>query len=150
MDTTIEGNQQFQTCNIEKSVILDRLREKGCRITKQREALIDVIFQNECACCKEIYYHVSKIIPDIGMATIYRMMNVLEEIGALKWRNGYRICLRNYQALDEFLVKMDDSSVVSLSSEALNEVLTKGLETCGYTQGKLVKQIMVKNTEDIA
>lgn len=94
MNETPDEIQQFQTCHLQKSEILKRLREKGCRITRQRETLIDIILQNECACCKEIYYDAAKVLPNIGIATIYRMMNVLEEIGALKWRNGYQIWQR--------------------------------------------------------
>ena len=38
--------------------------------------------QEECTCCKEIYFLASKKDPNIGMATVYRMINLLEEIGA--------------------------------------------------------------------
>lgn len=76
-------------------------------------------------------------------------MNVLEEIGALKWRNAYRICYKSYQSLGEFLVEMDDSSMVSLTSDTLKEVLGKGLEICGYTRENQIKEIMVKNSEDM-
>lgn len=49
MSKTPEEFHLYQACNLQKSTLLDRLRQKGCRITKQREALIDVILQNECA-----------------------------------------------------------------------------------------------------
>ena len=75
-----------------KKHILNQLRESGCRITKQREVLVDVILREKCNNCKEIYYLAAKEDPSIGMATVYRMMNTLEEIGALKWRNEYKIC----------------------------------------------------------
>ena len=77
-------NQQYQRSSMQRSVIVDRLRREGCRITKQRKIILDIILQEECACCKEIYFLASKKDPNIGMATIYRMINLLEEIGALK------------------------------------------------------------------
>lgn len=45
-----------------KSYILQELRKNGCRITNQRQLLIDIILQDECCCCKEIYYQAIKKI----------------------------------------------------------------------------------------
>lgn len=47
--------------------------------------------ENECSCCKEIYYNASRLDPGIGSATVYRMVNLLEEIGAISRRNMYKI-----------------------------------------------------------
>ena len=78
---------------MQKELVLQKLREKGCRITKQRLMLLDVILQEECASCKEIYYKAKKEDDSIGMATIYRMINLLEEIGAISRKNMYRISM---------------------------------------------------------
>lgn len=75
----------------QKQVIIDRLRRQGCRITKQREVLLDVILEEDCASCKEIYYRASKMDNSIGIATVYRMINKLEEIGAISRRNMYKV-----------------------------------------------------------
>lgn len=74
-----------------KSYILQELRKNGCRITNQRQLLIDIILQGECCCCKEIYYQAIKKDPTIGMATVYRMVKTLEETGLIKRKNLYRI-----------------------------------------------------------
>ena len=74
-----------------KSYILQELRKNGCRITSQRQLLIDIILQDECCCCKEIYYQAIKKDPTIGMATVYRMVKTLEETGLIKRKNLYRI-----------------------------------------------------------
>lgn len=81
----------FQRTDMQKGVVLQRLREQGCRMTRQRQILLDVILKEECACCKEIYYKASSIDPGIGAATVYRMVNLLEEIGAIDRKNMYRI-----------------------------------------------------------
>ena len=39
-----------------KEEIIAKLKESGCRITKQRLMLIDIILENECSSCKEIFY----------------------------------------------------------------------------------------------
>lgn len=75
----------------QKQMIIDRLRRQGCRITKQREVLLDVILEEDCASCKEIYYRASKMDSSIGIATVYRMINKLEEIGAISRRNMYKV-----------------------------------------------------------
>ena len=64
---------------MQKEHIVETLREKGCRITKQRLMLIDIILEEECQSCKEIYYKAVKADAKIGTATVYRMVNNLEE-----------------------------------------------------------------------
>ena len=78
---------------MQKELVLQKLKEKGCRITKQRQMLLDVILQEECASCKEIYYKAKKEDDRIGAATIYRMINLLEEIGAISRKNMYKISI---------------------------------------------------------
>ena len=72
-----------------KQEIIRKLKEKGCRITKQRIVLLDVILGNQCTNCKEIHYLASKKDDSIGIATVYRMVNELESIGVLSRRIVY-------------------------------------------------------------
>ena len=74
-----------------KETIVQKLKASGCRITKQRLMLLDIILEENCSCCKEIYYRASRIDPSIGTATVYRMINKLEEIGAINRRNMYKV-----------------------------------------------------------
>ncbi len=75
----------------QREIIIARLRKQGCRITKQRLLLLDIILEDECASCKEIYYRASEKDETIGTATVYRMINTLEEIGAISRKNMYKI-----------------------------------------------------------
>lgn len=68
---------------MQKEAVVQKLRERGLRITKQRLLLLDIILNEDCSCSKEIYYKASKINSNIGFATVYRMINTLEEIGAI-------------------------------------------------------------------
>jgi Fur family ferric uptake transcriptional regulator len=74
-----------------KDYIIDELKKNGCRITSQRRILIDIILEDECSSCKEIYYRASRIDSSIGMATVYRMVKTLEETGLIQRKNMYRI-----------------------------------------------------------
>ena len=64
-----------------KNYILRELKKGGCRITSQRQVLIDVILRDECCSCKEIYYQAIKEDPTLGLATVYRMVKTMEEAG---------------------------------------------------------------------
>lgn len=64
--------------------VIEEMRKKGCRITKQRKLIVDIIMNNEFTSCKEIYYRVIKEDPTIGMATVYRMINQLEEMNVIR------------------------------------------------------------------
>ena len=75
----------------QKNKIINELKGRGCRITKQRLILLDIILEEECSSCKEIYYRAAKVDNTIGTATVYRMVNTLEEIGAISRKNMYKI-----------------------------------------------------------
>ena len=72
----------------QKEMIISELQKNGKRITDQRRILLDVILEGKWSSCKRIYYMGSKRDPAIGLATVYRMVAVLEEMGFL--RKGYR------------------------------------------------------------
>lgn len=74
-----------------KAYIIQELKKHGCRITEQRKLLIDIILKDECCCCKEMYYQALEQDPSIGMATVYRMVKILEETGLIAKKNMYRI-----------------------------------------------------------
>ncbi len=73
----------------QKELIIQKLKANGCRITKQRMELLDIILENRCSSCKEIFYRASKLDDKIGIATVYRMVNALEEIGVVSRRIIY-------------------------------------------------------------
>lgn len=90
------GNKDSKDSNANKEeIIIEKLRQKGCRITKQRLILLKIIVNNQCASCKEIYALALKEDAKIGIATVYRMVNVLEEVGAINRTNMYKIYLRD-------------------------------------------------------
>ena len=93
-----------------KERIIEQLKRSGCRVTKQRLMLIDVILEGKCNCCKEIYYQASLKDPSIGPATVYRMVNTLEQIGAISRKNMYRISDDGNKM--ECMVELEDGTVL--------------------------------------
>ncbi len=88
---TVAQKKEDEVIDQQKQMIINQLRDNGCRITHQRLILLDVILGNDCSSCKEIYYKASKVDKNIGFATVYRMINMLEEIGVINRKNMYRI-----------------------------------------------------------
>lgn len=142
-------NSDYLRRTMQKEEIYDKLRQNGCRITKQRQTLIDIIIERECSCCKEIYYIASKKMPEIGIATIYRMINVLEDVGAIKRENMYRVCTPQEDVVAEkCVVRMEDEQLFELNQEALQRIIECGMEFCGYINvknNKKVKSILLKS-----
>ena len=138
----------YHRTRMQKELVLQRLKENGCRITKQRKILLDIILQEECASCKEIYYKAAALDSSIGAATVYRMINLLEEIGAISRKNMYRIsCGMNCDKEDTCIIELDDESVCRLSSGEWYNVISEGLRCCGYVDEQKVSSVIVEPCE---
>lgn len=132
-----------------KEQVIERLKENECRITKQRLMLIDIILENECSSCKEIYYKASKIDERIGVATVYRMINALEEVGAISRKNMYKVnCSENCNFEHACRIVLDDETSFQLSSGSLNKVIQEGLKRCGYVKDQKVTSIKVHSENE--
>lgn len=61
------------------------LKENGYKLTPQRRATLEVLLNNqgEHLSTEEIYTEVRKTHPEIGLATVYRTMLLLEDLGLL-------------------------------------------------------------------
>ena len=107
-----------------KEQIIEKLKENGCRITKQRKMLIDIILENECSSCKEIFYKASQEDENIGVATVYRMINALEEIGAINRKNMYKVdCAQDCPEEGGCIIMLDDDTIFKLTETGWNKVV---------------------------
>ncbi|MHC1683293.1 MAG: Fur family transcriptional regulator [Clostridiaceae bacterium] len=61
------------------------LKERGYKLTPQRRAVLNKIIESEGRhlTVEELYDLVKKECPEIGLATVYRTMQLLEEIGII-------------------------------------------------------------------
>ena len=133
---------------MEKETIFRKLRACGGRITAQRKILLDIILEEECVCCKEIYYKASMKDSGIGTATVYRMINILEEIGALSRKNMYKIaCGPECEVKNACVIEFDDDTIIELSGKSWNQVVQLGLRACGYSSGHKIKSVTAKSCE---
>ena len=133
---------RYHRTKMQKDIILQKLKEQGCRITRQRKMLLDIILEDECSCCKEIYYKALKKDDKIGTATVYRMVNMLEEIGAISRKNMYRIsCGRCCSEGKDCIVELNDGKACQLSDRDCKKVVREGLKACGYIEDQEVQKL---------
>ena len=85
------GYVRYQGEPNRKDAVIEKHRKQGFRITKQRCILLDIILDEDCSSCKEIYYKAVKRDDSIGIATVYRMVNTLEDIGVISRKNMYKV-----------------------------------------------------------
>lgn len=82
-------------------LVLLHLRKNNYRITNQRRLLIETILEDECSSCKEIYYKANKKDSAIGIATVYRMVKTLEDLGYINRKSLYTIESENIHKVNE-------------------------------------------------
>ncbi len=139
------NGKEYQRTRMQKEIIIEKLKQHGGRITKQRLMLLDIILENECSSCKEIFYKASKIDHKIGTATVYRMINALEEIGAISRKNMYRVAYSSDCTMeDACTVILDDSTTYHLSAKMWNKVVQEGLIACGYAKNQKLVSVTIK------
>lgn len=139
-------NQEgYRRTQMQRDMVIQKLKERGCRITKQRLMLLDIILSEGCSSCKEIYYKAAEKDAGIGTATVYRMVNTLEEIGAISRRNMYRILYDKENAGEDSacMIEFENGAKVYLSEQRWHQILQAGLSACGYEIMGQIRSIMI-------
>jgi Fur family transcriptional regulator, ferric uptake regulator len=79
------GNIMSKLSPKEIEKLKENLKKRGYKLTPQRRAIVDIIVLNEGAhlTTEELYDLVRKECPEIGLATVYRTVQLLGEIGVL-------------------------------------------------------------------
>ena len=142
MDVSVSNAEQ-------RDLIVQQLRDAGCRITKQRLTVLDIILNSDPSCVKEIYREAIKIDKNIGTATVYRMVNTLEEIGVINRKNMYQVdcstcdhrcpdddCDSNCngscaECETRIVITLDDDTKMVIERAELQKLLEAGLHATG-------------------
>ena len=144
----------------QRDMIVQQLREAGCRITKQRLTVLDIILNSDPSCVKEIYREAVKVDKNIGSATVYRMVNTLEEIGVINRKNMYQVdcsvCENHCPDEDcdtscpggsclacetNVVLTLDDDSKIVLNRDELQSLLYEGLKATGRIGNHSIKRL---------
>jgi len=113
----------------------EKLKEKGFKLTPQRRAILDIILETEGKhlSAEEIYDLVKVKCPDIGLATVYRTMQMFEEVGLVykhnfdEVRSRYEINHHNEYHQHHHLICVGCSKVIEVEEDLL-EQLESGIE----------------------
>ena len=134
---TVRGKQE---------ILLAELKKNGCRLTNQRKLLIDIILKDDCCCCKEIYYQAIKQDPSIGIATVYRMVKMLVDMGVL----SRRLFKMSYDKLENLKEKesilLDHENVIRIQEPGWYEEVKAFLKQKGYLNDGEIS-IVIKKAE---
>lgn len=135
------GHDSYQSEHLQIDMVIERLKKQGFRITRQRRLLIDIILGESCTCCKEVYILASKRDPGIGMATVYRTVDALEQAGALKRRTAYQLCDNGGQKGKGCLVELDDGSLLELDYSIIEKLIETEIHKSSRGKGNKVRSI---------
>lgn len=77
-------------------MLKEKLKDKGYKLTPQRRAVLNIIVNNqgEHLSTEEIYDQVRIGCPEIGLATVYRTLQLLDELSILSKLNLDDGCVR--------------------------------------------------------
>ncbi len=67
---------------MDTALFKERLKEKGCKLTTQRRAVLDILLEQKGKhlSTEEIYNFVKESYPEIGLATVYRTVLLFEQM----------------------------------------------------------------------
>lgn len=114
-------------------LLKEKLKKTGFKITPQRRAIIEVLLENRYyhLSSEEIYDKVRESCPEIGLATVYRTMQLLDEIGAISKLNLDDGCIRYEIDLDKeghnhhHLVCLNCGKIIGVEEDLLKDIETK-------------------------
>ncbi len=144
----VDENQAIGQVILSEENMIAGLKKKGLRMTEPRRLIINIVANEEFSCCKEVYFLAHKRDPNIGVATVYRMINILEEIGAISRKNLQKtVCTgRCCDMRGGCTVVTDKSKQIILSEADMEEALKYIMEKNGYSNVDEIKAVLVNQT----
>ena len=126
----------------------EKLKSKGYRVTGQRQAVLNGIIKNEGKhlSSEEIYELVKLDFPEIGLATVYRTLFLLEEMELIHkidlddGRGRYELSRNNEEHLHHHLVCTRCGTISEVKEDLLEQLETQIFNKNGF----LVKNHSVK------
>lgn len=81
---------------LDQSQFRDLLKDKGLKLTTQRRAVLEVLLNRhgEHLTTEEIYDYVKQFCPEIGLATVYRTVQLMEDMKIIRKLNFDDGCSR--------------------------------------------------------
>jgi len=110
--------------------ILALLREKEYKLTPQRKIIIQAFFDNmeKHLSAEDVFNIVSQDHPEIGLATVYRTLDLLAELGILKKMNfgdnkfRYEFCPEKDNHHHHHLICLNCNKVIEFEDDLLESL----------------------------
>lgn len=114
----------------------DTLRKAGVRVTKQRLALMDVLFQaTDHPDAEELHLRIKAVEPGVSLATVYRTLSVLEGAGVVH-RHAFEGGGARFEAANadhhDHIVDLDSGEVIEFNSDEIEALQTQIANALGY------------------
>lgn len=108
----------------------ESLKEKGYKLTPQRRAILNGIINSEGShlTAEELYDLVKTDCPEIGLATVYRTVQLLEEMGVVckldldDGRSRYELCQEDDSHQHHHLICNRCGKVLEVQGDLLDEI----------------------------
>lgn len=120
----MDDNEKFNVNSQLTDATLRKLEAGGLRMTVQRRHIIEILTSSQCTSPKELWYEAKQYVPDLGIATVYRLINRLEQIGVIsKTRN------LGMQNVEPVLGSVTDSGgrKLNIPSLKLTDIVKQGM-----------------------
>ena len=110
--------------------IRKHLEENSSRLTPQREAVVQVLMSHKTGhlSAEEIYLHTKKIHPEIGLATVYRSLELLEKLNIvykLEYGDGqsrYELTRPNEEHYHHHLICQKCGAISEFNDDLLGDI----------------------------
>jgi len=114
----------------------EELREAGIRITKPRKVILKILTQaSDHPDAMEIFRRAVKVDASIALATVYRTMKMLEDLGAVH-RHSFEGGPARFENADaehhDHLIDLDTGDVIEFHSERIEQLQQQIADELGY------------------
>lgn len=134
-----------------KNQIVDELKANGHRITFQRRLILDTILSNETLMIKEVYYNVRKKDKSIGLATVYRFINILQDVGIIDENEKFTFVNSNSDEnieCGDCSVTLQSGEVIRIDCCELYSAVKNILISKGYNENLKIDSINTTRTKN--
>ncbi len=116
------------------------LEENSSRLTPQREAVIQVLMSHDAGhlSAEEIYLHTKKLLPEIGLATVYRSLELLEKLSVvykLEYGDGqsrYELVRSNEEHYHHHLICQGCGAISEFNDDLLGDIEARIAEEADF------------------
>lgn len=134
----MDENEKYSVDALTEDTIR-KLEQSGLRMTIQRRHIIEILTSSKCTSPKELWYEAKEYVPDLGIATVYRLINRLEQIGVISKARNFGM-----QNVEPKLGTLKDKTGNIIKKEGSTQELAALIKQGLMTSGKIKAEENIK------